>query len=77
MGFAMTAVPPEFSVLWAGPKQSKEDGQAAAVICQQHGDKGFYLCHAPGALSFQMAVIQSTGFELHNSSCSFLPVSRH
>lgn len=32
VGFAMTAVPPEFSVLWAGPKQSKEDGQAAAVM---------------------------------------------
>lgn len=54
VGFAMTAAPPEFSVLWAGPNQSKDDGQAAAVMCQQRGDKSFYLPRAPGSLGFHM-----------------------
>lgn len=41
--------PPEFSALWTAPNQSKDDGQAAAVMCWQHGDKSFYLCGAPGS----------------------------
>lgn len=50
----LLAAPPELSALWAGPAQSRDDGQAAAIMCWQHGDKSFYLPGAPGSLSFHM-----------------------